>query len=404
MGFNALQDKIKQIEAGNGLNFLSLNNSPSNKIITDERLLQEGWLCNEDVYAVVSRLALLVSSLPITLMNGDNTADPLVDPFAQFFYSEWNTKRGLNAELYRVVMNLSIYGRAYTYKKLDEETPLGFSANSLWTLNTRNVTPYCKDYSYFENADYYTLNTGTRNIKIDRSELIVVDNASLETSENDGYISPIQSVFNTVTAENNRSHAEGVMLNNRGVSGFISPKSGSGDSGAIGFTSKVMDSIRASFANLTGGSSKFNKVEVIEKATEFTSLGMSASDLKIVEMRLNHVRSICNAFGVPSLLFNDYQSRTHSNYDTALKSMYTDAVIPIYKKWENQFNKEFLIPYNKVNGTNYTIKLQMNEIEALNRSVADVFTNLNPQIAMRLMDNMNEADLKALLIDLGLAQ
>jgi len=126
--------------------------------------------------------------------------------------------------------------------------------------------------------------------------------------------------------------------------------------------------------------------------------------LKIVEMRLNHVRSICNAFGVPSLLFNDYQSRTHSNYDTALKSMYTDAVIPIYKKWKNQFNKEFLIPYNKVNGTNYTIKLQMNEIEALNRSVADVFTNLNPQIAMRLMDNMNEADLKALLIDLGLAQ
>jgi len=106
MGFNALQDKIKQIEAGNGLNFLSLNNSPSNKIITDERLLQEGWLCNEDVYAVVSRLALLVSSLPITLMNGDNTVDPLVDPFAQFFYSEWNTKRGLNAELYRVVMNL----------------------------------------------------------------------------------------------------------------------------------------------------------------------------------------------------------------------------------------------------------------------------------------------------------
>lgn len=404
MSYNALQDKIEEIKAGNDLNFVSLTNSSSNKIISDERLLKDGWLCNEDVYSVVSRLALLVSSLPIKLMNGDNIADASVDPFAQFFYSKWNSKRGLNAELYRVVVNLSTYGRAYTLKKLDEDTPFGFSADSLWTLNTRNVVPYSQNYDYFEEADYYSITTGNKTIKVDREELIIVDNASLETCENDSYVSPLQSVFNTITAENNRSHAEGVMLSNRGVSGFISPKSGSGDSGAIGFTSKVMDKIRGSFANLTGGADKFNKVEVIEKATEFTSLGMSASDLKIVEMRLNHVRSICNALGVPSLLFNDYQSRTHSNYETALKSMYTDAVIPIYQKWESQFNKDFLIPYNKINSTNYTIKLQMNEIEALNRSVSDVFTSLNPQIALRLMENMNEADVKALLIDLGLTK
>ena len=404
MSFNALQGKIDEIKAGNDLSFYSLNELSGNKIIGNDRLYREGWLCNEDVYAVVSRLASLVSTLPIKLMDGDTIADPLKDEFAKFFYSQWNEKRGLSAELYRIVMNLGVYGRSYTLKK-PEEGIIGFTNDELWTLNTKHICPSnTSNYDYFESPEYYTFTNGSKQDKLYPEELIIVDNANLESSYNDEFVSPMQSIFNTVTSENNRSNAESVMLSNRGIAGFISPKATSGDSGLLGFSTKVLDSIRASFSKLTGGSEKFNKIEVVEKASEFTQLGMSASDLKIVEMRLNHVRSVCNAYNVPSILFNDYQSRTHANYETALKAMYTDAVIPMYKKWESQFTKDFLISYNKANGKKYTIKLSMDEIEALNRSVADVFTSLNPQIAGRFMDNMNEADIKALLIDLGLTK
>ena len=405
MSFNALQGKIEEIKNGSNLNFYSYTDIAGNKRIGNDKLYKEGWLNNEDVYAVVSRLSSLVSSLPIKLMVGDEIADPATDEFAQFFYSEWNKKRGLSAELYRVVLNLCVYGRSYTLKKDSEEGIIGFKKQELWTLNTKSVCPSSTgNYNYFENPDYYTLTNGSKQDRLYAEELIIIDNANLETSNEDEYISPMQSVFNTITAENNRSNAESVMLSNRGIAGFISPKATSGDSGLLGFNSKVMDAIRASFAKLTGGSEKFNKIEVVEKASEFTQLGMSASDLKIVEMRLNHVRSVCNAYNVPSILFNDYQSRTHANYETALKAMYSDAVIPLYKKWESQFTKDFLIPYNKKNQTKYSIKLSMDEIEALNRSVADVFQSLNPQIAQRFMDNMSEADIKALLIDLGLTK
>ena len=405
MSFNALQGKIDEIKTGSDLSFYSLTGGANNKIIGNNRLYREGWLCNEDVYAVVSRLASLVSSLPIKLMNGEEIADPATDEFAKFFYSEWNKKRGLRAELHRVILNVCVYGRAYTYKKESEDEIIGFGKSELWTLNTKFVNPCSTgNYDYFENPDYYTLTNGSKQNRIYPEELIIVDNANLETSNFDEYISPMQSVFNTVTSENNRSNAESVMLSNRGIAGFISPKATSGDSGLLGFNSKVMDAIRTSFSKLTGGSEKFNKVEVVEKASEFTQLGMSASDLKIVEMRLNHVRSICNAYNVPSLLFNDYQSRTHANYETALKAMYSDAIIPLYKKWESQFTKDFLISYNKKNKTKYSLKLSMDEIEALNRSVSDVFRSLNPQIANRFLDNMSESDIKALLIDLGLTK
>ena len=44
----------------------------------------------------------------------------------------------------------------------------------------------------------------------------------------------------------------------------------------------------------------------------------------------------------------------------------------------------------------------MSEIEALNRSVADVFTGLNPQIASRMLDNMTPEEQREIMIELGL--
>jgi len=298
-----------------------------------------------------------------------------------------------------ITLNQLIYGRSITYK---ESNVVGFAPTSLWTLNTSQITPSTKSYDYFENPDYYTLFNGSKSIKLYPEELIITDNLSLETDYESQFISPLQASWSSVVSSNNRANAEKVMLENRGISGFISPKASTGDSGLIGFLDGTMDAIRTAFAKLTGGSNKFNKVELIQQASEFTQLGMSASDLKIIEMRLNHVRSICNAYGVPSLLFNDYQSRTHANYKEALKSMYTDAVIPLFKKWKQQFEKQFLNELNEMLGKKYWIKLNMSEIEALNRSVADVFTGLNPQIASRMLDNMTPEEQREIMIELGL--
>jgi HK97 family phage portal protein len=394
---NVLQTKIDSIKNASDLNFVSLSEASAYRKISEEELTNKGWLTNEDVYSVINRLSNLVSSLPITLMNGDNPVES-TDPFYDKFYNNWNPKRGLKPELRLYVINYLLYGRAYQYK--NSET-LSLEPDGIWTLNTRNVTPSNAKYSYFNTPEYYYLFEGAKKTKIFSDELIIISNPTTEEDFYTEYVSPLQAVWNTVLSENNRSTAEKSMLANRGIAGFISPKAASGDASILGFAEPVMKKIRSAFSTLTGGASKFNKVEVLEKASEFTQLGMTANDLKVVEMRLNHVRSVCNALGVPSLLFNDYQSRTHANYKEAMKSMYTDAVIPLYDEWESQYYKQFLKDYNSVTGQDYWLKLQKDEIEALNRNVVDVFTSLNPAIAQRFMEKMSDQEVRDLMLEIG---
>lgn len=395
---NVLQEKIDEIKAGNTLNFVSLADSTGYREISEEELTTKGWQTNEDVYAVVSRLSQLVSSLPIQLTNNGELVEDN-DPFYQQFYYDWNTKRGLKEELRLMAMNLLIYGRAYQYKRNSEGL---VGSPEIWTLNTRYVQPSNSKYDYFENPEYYYLYNRSKETKVFPEELIIVSNPTTESDYNTEYLSPLQGVWNTVLASNNRSTAEKSLLANRGIAGFISPKAATGDASILGFGDKVMEKIRSAFATLTGGAEKFNKVEVLEKASEFTQLGMSANDLRIVEMRLNHVRSICNAYGVPSLLFNDFQSRTHANYKEAMKSMYTDAVIPLYKSWKAQYCKQFLNEYNALTGQSYDVKLALDEIEALNRNIIDVFNSLSPNLASRFIENMSDEEIRVLMQEIGI--
>lgn len=397
---NVLQTKIDSIKSGTNLNFISLTENATYKKISEEDLLTKGWLTNEDVYAVVHRLASLVASLPLTITNNGEPVDTS-DEVYSWFFSEWNIKRDYNAEIYRIVQNILVYGRAYIYKRSEDIEML---PSELWTLNSKMVLPSQKKYSYFEKPEYYTLYNGSKSERLSPENLILIDNHNLENDYHTEYISPLQSVWNTVLSENNRSTAEKVLLENRGIAGFISPKGATGDASILGFTDKVIEKIRSAFATLTGGAEKFNKVEILEKASEFTQIGMSANDLKVVEMRLNHVRSICNAFGVPSLLFNDYQSRTHANYEEANRSLYTDAVLPLFDKIKESLQKEILAPYNSITGASYKLRVNKDEIEALNRNVANVLGSLSPLIANKFIENMTDEDIRALMLELGIVK
>lgn len=396
MGFNIFDSKVKEA-LNNGGGFISLSDINGYQNISDGQLYKEGWLSNEDVMSVVSRLANLVSSLPIVLMNGDDPVQD-TDPIFKKFYDEWNTKRGLNPELYLYVLNILIYGRAYIYKN----APIGIPSKSdLWTLNSYYVTPQ-GNYDYFSNPEYYNLDTGKTTQKIFYDEIIEINNYSLEKSYETEYVSPLQSVWKSVIAGNNRADAEAAMLENRGIAGFIAPKSSSGDASLIGFMDSTMKAIREKFSSLVGGAKKFNKVEVIEQASEFVQIGMSSQDLELVKSRLNHIRSICNVYNVPSLLFNDYQSRTHANYGEAMKAIYNDAVLPLFDKWNAAFQKDFLNDINEKSGANYYVKVDKSEIEALNKSVIEVLKSLPQNLSSRMVEQLDDAEIRALMLELGI--
>ena len=192
------------------------------------------------------------------------------------------------------------------------------------------------------------------------------------------------------------------MLKNRGISGLISPKAASGDAGALGFSKTVMDVVRKAFVGITGGADKFNKVEVVEQAVDFTQLGMNANDMKIIETQLPHIRSVCRALNLPSQLFGDYQSNTYSNYKEANRAFQINAVLPNVKHFINQFDKKLFNNINILTGQNYYLEIAKDEIEALARTKADVLRDLPNNISALLLSDITPEEREALRIDLGL--
>ena len=362
-------------------------------------IVKEGFLGNELVYACVSTLAKACSTTPIKLMNGEDVVQAN-DPVYNMFYDNWNSKQGKNEAMYQLFVNLFLHGKAYTLKKSDM---IGFETNELWILPTQAIEPSQKNIPYFESVPYYTFTDKTTIHKFFTEELIIIEYYDPSTLQ-DGQsgLSPLQSVWNTIGASNNRATAEKAMLKNRGIAGLISPKASSGDAGALGFSNSVMEVVRKAFVGITGGAEKFNKVEVVEQAVDFTQLGMNAGDLKLIESQLPHIRSVCRALNLPSQLFGDYQSSQYANYKEANKAMFTNAVIPQLETFINQFEKGLFNPLNAVTGQKYWLRIAKEDIDQLNKTKADVLKDIPNNIIAMLLTDLTPEERTALRTDLGL--
>ena len=330
---------------------------------TADEIVQQGFLGNELVYACVSSLARACSVFPTVLMDGDNEVTDVNDPVYKLYFGNWNSKHGKNEELYQTFINLFLHGKSHILKSTDS---IGLETTELWSLPTQAVTPSQETVGYFEKTPYYIFNDGIKQYKYFPSELITLEYYDPSTlQEQQLGLSPLQGVWDIVKASNNRATAEKAMLENRGISGLISPKASSGDAGALGFSNSVMDVVRKAFVGLTGGAEKFNKVEVVEQAVDFTQLGMNATDMKVIEMQLPHVRSVCRALNLPSQKYGDYQSSQYANYVEADRVFYTGAVMPNVELFLNQFQKDCLNNINLVSGKNYHIELDKERVESL---------------------------------------
>ena len=357
--------KIKSV-----VDFFPLTDSFGFKRVDQTTIVNEGYVSNQDGYAVISKLASICADMPIIVKRNGIEVTAQNDEFANFFYNRWNgdsgSKQGLNA----LYTNLFLFGLAYDYTPTDA---IGFLPLEQWVLPTQRVTPVVgKDGgSFFEKPvsyTFYDVNNKQKNILPE--ELVIIryyDPTNIDSSK-DG-LSPLQSVWNTVIAENERGTAEASMLKNKGIAGFLSPEHSKESYGLIG---KAAEAARAVAKRLMGGADKAGTVEVIEQPVKYTPIGSNPSDMKLIEGRMPHLRDICNAYGgVSSMLFNDPNSRTHANYEEAKKSMYTDFIIPQTNLFIDQYSRGMIERVNNSTGAIYSLEIKEEEIVVLDTNDMD---------------------------------
>jgi HK97 family phage portal protein len=333
------------------------------KRIDQNTIVNEGYASNQDVYAVVSKLATLCADMPIIVKKNGVVVDAKNDEFANFFYNRWNGDAGSQQGLTALYTNLFLFGLAYDYTPIES---IGYLPDEQWVLPTQRVEPIVgiNGGSFFEKPVKYKFYDTTREKDILPEELVIIryyDPTNLDSSK-DG-LSPLQSVWCTVDAENQRGIAEASMMKNNGVAGFLSPEHSKESYGLIG---KAAEAARAVAKKLMGGAEKAGTVEVIEQPVKYTPIGSSPSDMKIHDGRMPHLRDICNAYGgVSSMLFNDPSSRTHANYNEAKQSVYTDFVIPQTNLFIDQYTRGFIERVNESANAVYTLEIDMEAITVL---------------------------------------
>lgn len=149
------------------------------------------------------------------------------------------------------------------------------------------------------------------------------------------------------------------MVKNQGIRGLISSNS---DRVMKPEEAKLMQS---KFDKEHLGIKNFAKTNITSASVTYTQMGLSASDLKLIESGVLTDRQLCNAFGVSSRLFNDPANSTFNNVKEARKDMYTNAVVPALNKLLEDINREWLKQWSEKDNKNYSLQLDTSSVEAL---------------------------------------
>lgn len=337
--------------------------------ISEETLINEGYITNDMVYAVATRIAKVTASLPIILTQNAEYIEGK-DELKTFLFENWHDNDSLEQALYKEVLYLLLTGDAYHY------TPYEYMGAKLpiknYILPTQNVRAWRETQSILSDIDRYEFNDGMKIRNIAPLEIMHTHyfNPSIEGIRKAEGLSPLQAGYDLLKASTNRNVAESSLYENRGASGIISSKN------ELILTGADKEVIQKDLNSRIGGAKNANKIVALQGAVDYKQLGMSATDMQLLGMRAEHLRAVCGLFGVQSIIFGDVTSSTYANMQEAMKDFYNQTCIPLMEQILAQKNKQLIKRYNAITGLNYKIEIDKNDIDALKPSQQEQVTYL----------------------------
>ena len=337
--------------------------------ISEETLINEGYITNDMVYAVATRIAKVTASLPIILTQNAEYIEGK-DDLKTFLFENWHDNDSLEQALYKEVLYLLLTGDAYHY------TPYEYMGAKLpiknYILPTQNVRVWRETQSILSDIDRYEFNDGMKIRNIAPLEIMHTHyfNPSIEGIRKAEGLSPLQAGYDLLKASTNRNVAESSLYENRGASGIISSKN------ELILTGADKEVIQRDLNNRLGGAKNANKIVALQGAVDYKQLGMSATDMQLLGMRAEHLRAVCGLFGVQSVIFGDVTASHYNNMQEAMKDFYNQTCIPLMEQILAQKNKQLIKRYNAITGLNYKIEIDKNDIDALKPSQQEQVTYL----------------------------
>ena len=374
--------------------FVSLFKNRGYGNISDSDLWDKGFLTNSIVYSVINNISSKVASLPYELTNSDEVTDE-TDAYNELFFNNWNSDYGHEEGMRLTAVNLLTFGVAFIQKKGD-----GLIPDELFVLPNQCLNRESSLIGFYENPRYYDFYDGTKSYRIPTEDLIIIRLPyDLKRKSIKEGLSPLQPVWDTVLASNNRAEAEKSLFENRGAIGIISPKTNK-DGGRIPDT--IFSVLQDKLKSLIGGADKANKVIQAQVPLDFTQIGMSANDLKLIESEKMHVRRIAGVYQYPSQLVGDTDASQYANYAEALKSAYRDVILPTADLIINEFQRSFFNKINPLLAKDYEIIYNKSNIVSLNEHWSEKLNKMPVGIATKVIETLTPEEVEQIKFEIGL--
>ena len=117
--------------------------------------------------------------------------------------------------------------------------------------------------------------------------------------------------------------------------------------------------LKAQIEEQYSGSRNAGRPMLLEGGLDWRQMGLSPTDMGIIEAKFSAARDVALAFGVPPLLLNIPGDNTYANYHEARLAFWEDTVLPLLNVILNDWNNWLAAPYG------VTIKANADEIPAI---------------------------------------
>jgi phage portal protein BeeE len=305
------------------------------KYQNDNQLIDEGYAINNAVYSVIKLSTAASISIPFILCEQTKDGDEEVLEGGLYDLLQKPNDKQVFKEFHEEALTfLSGTGDLF----LHGLSPVGFK-NAIQELNVlpSNLTKLNLNYKNELVSYDYTINGTTTVIPLKDVYHGKYINPTKEGLECLRGLSPLQAGYRTITASNTDET----------------------------LSAEEAKAVQTAVNGKLGGSHKANGVAATTANVRFEQIGMSGSDMELLQSSPQLLRGICMLYGVDPALLGDPESRKYSNLKEAEKSLFVRSAIPNNERLISYLNR-FVVPaWSLLDGKDYIIKQDLTEVEAL---------------------------------------
>jgi HK97 family phage portal protein len=324
----------------------------------DKYIIDKGYAGNADLYAIINKISQTAANIPLDLVeiNKDGEEEVIKSGELYDLLQQPNRMQTMNEFVQEAIMFLLLSGNSYAagYRSLgmgDQIREINNLGSQFVEIEGGDMTNPIEAYLYQE----------MYNIKFEANDVMHTryPNPKGEGLDRLYGLSPLQAGNNALQSSNNTYDAKGNIIKNHGISGILTNKS------ERSLRAEDAKTMQESWDALSTNPKKYGRTLVTSADLDFIQMGLSPTDLQLIESGIIDLRTLCNIYSVPSQLFNDSQGTTFNNMAAAKKSLYTESVIPNLELWLGNFNNWFVNSWSVAENKEYCVKPNTSEIEVL---------------------------------------